>query len=198
MRLWTSGEHDGESPYRARDAERIARSFNDLVGPKGLDRIRRKAVNAVGSKVRKQTRIIGPAVIGTSAAALSVQGKAASPGSDNPTYRLRMARKIPVGKVKASHRKITRRRGRASLKLTLPGGNKIAFSSIHRDGASFRLLRAGPLPERALGGVYTNAARAFTKDGYDEFYQLRRDAEKDLVQAVSEALKNHLAKGRTR
>ena len=182
----------------SKDAERIVRSFSELIGPKGLDRIRRKAVNAVGSSLRKQTRIIGPVVIGTSAAALSVQGKAAAPGSDNPRYALRMARKIPVAKLKASHRKIKRRRGRASLTLTLPGGDKIVFRSIHRDGASFRLLRAGPLPERALGGVYTNAARAFTKEGYPELYKLRRGAEKDLVQAVSEALKNHLSKGRKR
>ena len=182
----------------SKDAERLAKSFSDLIGPRGLDRIRRKAVNAVGSSLRKQTRIIGPVVIGTSAAALSVQGKAASPGSDNPRYVLRMARKIPAAKLKAKHRKIKRRRGRASLTLTLPGGNKIAFRSIHRDGASFRLLQAGPLPERALGGVYTNAARAFTKEGYPELYKLRRGAEKDLVQAVSEALKKHLSKGRKR
>ena len=180
------------------DAERLAKSFADLIGPKGLNRIRRKAVNTVGSSLRKQTRIIGPVVIGTSAAALSVQGKAAGPGSDNPRYVLRMARKIPVAKLKAKNRKITRRSGRASLTLTLPGGDKIVFRSIHRDGASFRLLRAGPLPERALGGVYTNAARAFTDEGYPELYQLRRGAEKDLVQAVSEALKNHLSKGRKR
>ena len=182
----------------SRDAERLARSFNDLIGPKGLDRIRRKAVNTVGSSLRKQTRIIAPVVIGTTATALMVQGKAASPGSDNPRYVLRMARKIPVAKMKAKNRKIKRRRGRASLTLTLPGGDKIVFRSIHRDGASFRLLRAGPLPERGIGGVYTNAARAFTKDGYPELYQLRRGAEKDLVQAVSEALKNHLSKGRKR
>ena len=136
--------------------------------------------------------------MGTSAAALSVQGKAASPGSDNPRYALRMARKIPVAKLKANKRKITRRRSRASITLTLPGGDKIVFRSIHRDGARFRLLRAGPLPERALGGIYTNAARAFTRDGHPELYELRRDAEKDLVRAVSEGLKNHLTKGRKR
>ena len=179
-------------------AERLAKSFADLIGPKGLNRIRRKAVNAVGSSVRKQTRSIGPTLIGTTAAALAVQGKAASPGSDNPRYVLRMAGKIPVSRMKASHRKITRRGGRASLKLTLPGGDKIAFRSIHRDGASFKLLRAGPLPERDLGGIYTNAAQAFTEDGYPELYRLRREAEKDLVQAVSEGLKNHLSKGRNR
>ena len=182
----------------SKDAERIARSFADLVGPKGLDRIRRKGVNAVGASLRKQARVVAPVAIGTSAAALAIQGKAAAPGSTNPAYKLRMARKIPVAKLKASRRKITRRRGRASLKLTLPGGDKIVFRSIHRDGASFRLLRAGPLPERALGGVYTNAARAFTRDGYPELYDLRRAAEKDLVQAVSQALKTHLAKGQKR
>ena len=109
-------------------------------------------MNTVGASLRKQTRVIAPLAIGTSAAALAIQGKAAAPGSTNPAYKLRMARKFPVAKLKASRRKITRRRGRASLKLTLPGGDKIAFRSIHRDGASFRLLRAGPLPERALGG----------------------------------------------
>ena len=179
----------------SRDAERLARSFNDLIGPKGLLAIRRRAVNAVGSKVRKETRVVAPVVIGTSAAALMIQGKAAAPGSANPAYKLRMARKIPVARMKASKRKITRRRGRASLTLTLPGGDKISFRSIHRDGASFRLLRAGPLPERELGGVYTNAAKAFTADGYPELYDLRRAAEKDLVKAVSEGLKTHLAKG---
>ena len=182
----------------SKDAERIARSFKDLIGPRGLDRIRRKAVNSIGSSLRKQTRIIGPAIFGTSLAALMIKGKAAAPGSDNPRYVLRMARKIPVSKLRAKNRKIKRRRGRASLTLTLPGGNKIAFRSIHRDGASFRLRQAGTLPERALGGVYTNAARAFTKEGYPELYQLRRGAEKDLVQAVEEALKNHFSRGRRR
>ncbi len=160
--------------------------------------IRRRAVNAVGSDVRKQTRVVAPLAIGTSAAALAIQGKAARPGSTNPAYTLRMARKFPVAKLKASRRKITRRRGRASLNLTLPGGDKIVFRSIHRDGASFRLLQAGPLPERGLGGVYTNAAKAFTANGYPELYDLRRAAEKDLVRAVSEALNTHLAKGQKR
>ena len=137
-------------------------------------------------------------MIGTSAAALMVQGKAASPGSDNPRYVLRMARKIPVAKMKAKTRKITRRSGRASLSLTLPGGNKIVFRSIHRDGASFRLLRAGPLPERALGGIYTNAARAFTPDGYPELYELRRGARKRPCASGLGSAQNHLSKGRKR
>ena len=155
-------------------------------------------MNEIGAKLRKNTKAIAPAIYGASAAALTVRGKAAGPGSDNPRYVLRMARKISVAKITAKNRKITRRSGRASLTLTLPGGDKIVFRSIHRDGASFRLLRAGPLPERALGGVYTNAARAFTKDGYPELYQLRRRAERDLPEAVSKAIRAHMAKRKNR
>ena len=180
----------------SKDAERIARSFKDLIGPRGLDRIRRKAVNSVGSSLRKQTRIIAPAIFGTSLAALMIKGKAAAPGSNNPRYVLRMAKKIPVSKLRAKNRKITRRRGRASLTLTLPGGKKIVFRSIHRDGASFRLLRSGPLPERDLGGIYVNPRKAFSRDGFAELYKLRRRAEKDLVQAVEDALKNHFSRRR--
>ena len=108
----------------SKDAERIARAFADLVSAKGLNAIRRKAVNTVGASIRKQTRVIGPAIIGTSAAALMVQGKAAAPGSDNPAYRLKMAARIPVARLKAGKRKITRRQGRASLALTLPSSTR--------------------------------------------------------------------------
>ena len=155
----------------SRDAERIARSFADLIGPRGLDRIRRKAVNEVGSKVRKQTRSLAGVVFGTSAAALSVQGKAATPGSTNPAYRLKIASKIPIAKLKAAHRKVTTRRGKKSLVIDTPAQSAIRFRSIRREGTKFILLRAGPLPERGVGGVFTNPKTAFTADGYPELYQ---------------------------
>ena len=177
------------------DAERVARSFSDLIAAKGLNRIRRRAVNAVGASVRKQTKATLPMIGGTSAAALMVQGRAASPASDNPAYRLRMARKVPVAKLKAKNRRITRRRGRASLQLRLPSGDKITFRSIHREGAKFRLLAAGPLPARGLGGVFVNAARAFTDEGYDELRGIRRRAERELPAVVSALIEAHL-KGR--
>ena len=179
----------------SRDAERIARQFADLISPRGLDRIRRKAVNAVGSKIRKETRRIGPVIFGTSAAALMVQGKAAAPGSDTPSYRLSMASRIPVAKMKAAKRKITRRKGRASLALTLPGGDKIEFRSVHREGARFRLLKAGPLPERDLGGVYTNPRQAF--DLYPELKALRREGEREMPEIVAALIREHLKGRRT-
>ena len=179
----------------SKDAEKVAKSFSDLIAAKGLNRIRRKAVNTVGAKVRKQTRSVLPAVVGTSIASLMVRGRAAAPGSDNPKYSLRMARKVPVAKLRAKNRRITRRQGRASLQITLPGGDKIVFRSISREGKVFRLLRAGPLPERGVGGVFVNAARAFTDEGYDELRGVRRRAERELPAVVSALIEAHL-KGR--
>ena len=180
----------------SRDAERLAKSFNDLVGPKGLDRIRRRAVNKVGAKVRKQTISLAASVFGTSAAALSVQGKAAAPGSTNPAYRLKFASKIPVAKLKAAHRKVTTKRGKKSLTIDTPNDPAIRFQSIRREGTKFILLQAGPLPARPVGGVYTNPKTAFER--YPELVTLRRRAERDLPEAVSTAINDHLAKARKR
>ena len=177
----------------SRDAERIARSFNDLIKPTGLNRIRRLAVGKVGSQARKQTRAVLPGIIGTSAAALSIVGKAPAPGSDNPSYKLRFAARIPVARLKAKRRRITRRRGIASLALTLPGGKTVRFKSVHREGARFRLLRAGPLPERTLGSVYPNPRQAFER--YEELGPIRRRAERALPGIVAALIEAHM-KGR--
>ena len=139
------------------DAERIAKSFNDLSGPKGLNAIRRRAVNAVGSKLRKETRSLAGVVFGASASALVLRGQAASPGSDNPRYTLKIAAKIPIAKLKAAHRKVTTRRGKKSLIINTLNVPAIKFRSIRREGSRFILLQAGPLPARGVGGVYTNA-----------------------------------------
>ena len=182
----------------SRDAERIAKSFSALIGPKGLNAIRRRAVNAVGSKVRKQTRSLAGVVFGTSAAALSVRGKAATPGSTDPAYKLWFTSKIPIAKLKAKHRKVTTQRGKKSLTIDTPADPAIRFRSIRREGTKFILLRAGPLPERGVGGVYTNPKTAFTSEGYPELLSLRRRAERDLPEAVSTAINAHMAKARKR
>ena len=178
------------------DAEKIARSFSDLIGPRGLTAIRRRAVNKVGAKVRKQTRSLAGPIFGTSAAALSVRGKAAAPGATDPAYRLKFAAKVPISKLRAKHRKVRRSQGRTTLVIDTPNDPAIRFRSIRREGAKFILLRAGPLPERGVAGVYTNPKTAFTSEGYPELYQLRRRAEKDLPEAVSTAINDHLNKRR--
>ena len=180
----------------SKDAERIARSLSGLISAKGLDRIRRKAVNEVGSKIRKETRSLAGIVFGTSAAALSVQGKAASPGSTNPAYRLKIAAKIPIAKLKAKHRKVTRDSGRTSLVIDTPTDDPIRFRSVRREGSRFILLKAGELPERGVGGVFTNAGDAFER--YPELAVLRKRAARDLPEAVATAINNHLAKARKR
>ena len=176
----------------SKDAELIARSFADLISSKGLQAIERRAVNAIGARVRKQTRSLAGVTFGTSPAALSVRGQAARPGSTDPAYRLRFSAKIPVEKLKAAHRKITTRRGKKSLTLNTPNNPAIRFRSIRREGTKFILLRAGPLPERGLGGVFTNPRTAFTSEGYPELYQLRRRAEKDLPEAVAKQINDHM------
>lgn len=178
----------------SRDAERLAKSFSDLIGAKGLNAIRRRSVNAIGSKVRKAARVIAPAILSTSQAAVKIQGKAASPGSDNPKYVLRMASKISVEKLKARARRVTRSKGRARLTLTLPSGDKIAFRSVKREGARFVLRAAGPLIERPLGGIFTNPRTAF--ELYPELATLRKQAAKDLPDAVATAINNHFARRR--
>ena len=67
---------------------------------------------------------------------------------------------------------------------------------MRREGGRIILEKAGLLPERGLGGVYTNPRTAFTDEGYPELVTLRRRAEKDLPEAVSMAIKEHLAKRR--
>ena len=178
----------------SKDAERIAKSFSDLISAKGLLAIRRRAVNAVGSKLRKQTRTLAGPVFGTSAAALKVQGKAAAPGSDNPAYKLRLAHRIPIAKLKAAHRKVTRRRGKASLVIDTPTDKPIRFRSIRREGPRFILLKAGPLRERGVGGVFTNAGEAFER--YPELAELRKRAARDLPEAVSTAINEHMKRSR--
>ena len=181
------------------DAEKVARAFSNLIGDRGLVAIRRRAVNKVGGWLRKETRSIAPSIFGTSAATLSVQGSAATPGSSDPSYRLRMARSIPISRLKAKHRKARRSGGKMSLTINTPATRAIKFSSVERIGKAFKLLRAGPLPERFVGGVSTKARTAFATEGeggQDELHRLRKRAGPDLAAAVAEAINAHL-KGRS-
>ena len=163
----------------SRDAERIAKSFAALVGPKGLARMRRKTVNSVGADLRRGLRTQGPPLFGTSQAALSVRGKAAGPSERDPAYRLRMARSIPIARLRAKHRRIEKKGGRQSLTIKTPATDAIRFGSIERVARAFKLFAAGPLPARFVGGVPTRARTAFGPEeagGYSPLNILRRRA----------------------
>ena len=179
----------------SRDAERIARSFNDLIGPKGLTAIRRRAVNEEGAAIRKGMKVAAPALYGTTAAALQIQGKAASPGSANPEYRLRMARSFPVSKLKASLRKASS----GGLTINPPHQGAQRFKAVERIGRAFKLRAVGTLPERFLGGVSTRARLAFADagdGGLAELAALRRRAEKRLPETVAAKITEHLKRRR--
>ena len=177
------------------DAERIARQFSDLISAKGLQRIRRVAVNRIGAGLRKDARAIAPALFGTTAAALAVQGRAAAPGDTDPAYKLRMAVSIPISRLKAAHRKARREDGRLGLTIDTPATSPIIFRATQRVGRAFKLLRAGPLPERFVGGIRTKARTAFGSEadgGQAELNQLRKRAAADLPEAVATAINDHL------
>ena len=182
------------------DAERIARQFSDLISAKGLLAIRRRAVNKIGAGLRKDAKAIAPALYGASATALSIQGKAAAPGDTDPAYRLRMATSIPISRLKATHRKARREDGRLTLTIDTPATSPIFFRATQRVGRAFKLLKAGALPERFVGGIGTKARSAFGPEadgGQAELNQLRKRAAADLPEAVATAINNHI-KGRRR
>ena len=182
----------------SKDAERIAKTFASLVGPKGLTRLRRKAVNSVGADLRRGLLAEGPTLYGTSQAALSVRGKAAGPGASDPNYKLRMARAIQVSRLKAKNRRIEKKAGRKSLTIKTPAtARAIRFGSIERVARAFKLFAAGPLAERYIGGVPTRARTAFGPEeagGFSPLNILRRRAERDLPSQMSKAISDHLAK----
>ena len=150
----------------SKDAERIAKSFGALVGPKGRARMRRKTVNSVGSDVRRGLRTQGPPLFGTSQAALSVRGKAAGPSERDPAYRLRMARAIPVARLRAKHRRIEKKAGRQSLTIDTPATNAVRFGSVERvaiirSRAVARALRRRRTYARADGVRSRGSGRVF-------------------------------------
>ena len=182
------------------DAKRIADAFNDLISEKGLQAVARRAVNTVGTSVRKKTRSIGPAIFGTTAAALMVQGRAARPGSEDPEYQLRLTRSIPVARLKASSRKATREDGRLQLRLDTPAIDAVVFRSAKREGRGFSLIAAGPLPARGVGGVATRARTAFADEGAGgqaELASLRKRAERELPNEMAKQINRALARSRT-
>ena len=173
------------------DAKRLAATFNDLISKKGLEAIERRTVNKIGSDLRKKTRAVGPAIFGTSAAALMVQGRAARPGADDPEYALRLARTIPVARLKASSRKATRQGGRLQLQLDTPAIDAIVFRSAKREGRGFSLVAAGPLPARGVGGIPTRAGTAFADEaagGQPELSALRKRAARDLPDEMAKQI----------
>ena len=135
-----TSQRDGRSSYRRRRTPSGSRKI--LQRP---DRPRRVAAHSAQGRepgrleaIRKGLRVAGPAVYGTSAAALQIRGKAAAPGSNDPEYRLRMARNFPVSKLRASLRKTSS----GGLTINPPHQGAQRFKAVERIGRAFKLRAA--------------------------------------------------------
>ena len=185
----------------SRDAERIAKSFDDMIGDKGLKAIRRRAVNEIGARLRK----------------------------DNPRHRAGALRGVPGGaddprpgggaglrrsRIPAPHG--DKRSGRAAPRQLAkgeapgrptpahprhPGARAADYLQLGeaREGRGFSLLPAGPLIARGVGGIRTRARTAFADEGaggHAELARLRKRAARDLPEAVARQIRKTLTKRR--
>ena len=163
---------------------------------RGLLAVRRRAVNR---SVPPSERASGSWQVQSSARLrrrYRFRGRPHGRERPTPAYRLRFARRIPLARLKAKYRKVSRKRGRQSLTVDLPTARPIRFRSVQRDGRAFRLLKAGELPERFAGGVYTGAGRAFDTESMPAMKALRVEAERDLPQFVADGLNAALRRRR--
>ena len=72
-----------------------------------------------------------------------------------------MASSIAISRLRAKHRKTRRQGGSLGLVIDTPATDPIRFRATQRVGRAFKLLKAGPLPERFVGGLRTGASAAF-------------------------------------
>ena len=134
------------------DAELLARK----IGGAAAARVRRKAVNEAGKGARKDLPPLIAEAYSTSRAGVGAKGRAASPGSEDPIYTLRLNRKIRLAKLKASARTFKARRSEREGTLTIAQGpsGRDRFRALRGEGRGEFILpaRAGR-KRRRLGGV---------------------------------------------
>ena len=116
-----------------------------------------KAANMTGIDLRKEVPVILAEEVMTSKAAISPKAKAAHSSQTNPSYVLRMNRRIPLNKLKPAARLFKRRRGKPGGRLILrqaDGSRDIfnAFSLGKGRNRRLKLAETSSLPERFVGG----------------------------------------------
>lgn len=162
-----------------------------LLGPKLAEKAVIKGANTAGSRVRRDLHgKVLKNLVDAPKAAFSVKGKAAHPSQKDPAYRIRMASAIPISRVSAKARKFRPlKRGSKVGVLSIKVGNKtLHFMAAQRFGTgsrAFQLLKAGPLPERAVGGVKVSKKMLMRSR---EFRKLVDEAQREGVTAAEKAL----------
>ena len=121
-----------------------------------------KAANMTGIDLRKEVPGILAEEVQTSRAALQPKAKAAHSSQRDPSYTLRIARRIPLNKLKPSARLFKRRRGKSGGRLILrqaDGTRDVfnAFSIGKGRNRRLKLAETSSLPERLVGGPVISA-----------------------------------------
>ena len=139
------------------DVEHVVKALGEAMAT----RVRRRAVNEIGKDLRRRLPAVLAAEVPTTRRALHPRGRGASPGQADPFYTLRLNRRIKIAELKAKSRRFKRTRrgsplGRLALDVPAGGGRRkvLQFRRVQQIGRGiFKLLEAGPLPARAVGGV---------------------------------------------
>ena len=132
-----------------------AELINRKLGEVASKRVRRRAVNEAGASARRELPALIAAVYHTSKSAVGARGKAAAPGAENPTYTLRLNRRVRLGKLRAGARVFKAKRGQRIGRLKLKQGAKTThFRAEKGEGRGEFILpaRLGK-KRRRVGGV---------------------------------------------
>ena len=129
------------------------------IGEEMSSRVRRKAVNAAGSAARRDLPALIAEAYSTSKAGVGARGKAATPGSTDPVYRLNLNRQIRLGRLKSGARKFQKKRNQrlGYLRVVQPqrSGSKgvDVFRAERGDAKAEYILPAGKgRKARRVGG----------------------------------------------
>ena len=134
----------------SKDAERVARRFDDLIKPKGLNAIRRRAVTDIGSGLRKDLRSHRAGAVRHLCRRALDTGPGAGTGRRQPGIPPPHGVRLPRGQAAG---RAAQGDGPVSHDPKPPHQGAQTFRAVEKEGRAFRLLPAGPLAERFLGDV---------------------------------------------
>ena len=164
-----------------------AELINRKLGEVASKRVRRRAVNEAGASARRELPALIAAVYHTSKSAVGARGKAAAPGAENPTYTLRLNRRVRLGKLRAGARVFKAKRGQRIGRLKLKQATKTSHFAAEKEGRGEFVLpaRLGK-KRRRVGGVPISLRRGEIGKRRE---QIVEDLAAGLVSAMEAALK---------
>ena len=173
----------------APNASAVSRVFDPKATLKALIR----ATNMTGIDLRKEVPVILAEEVQTSRAALQPKAKAAHSSQRDPAYTLRIARRIPLNKLKPAARVFKRRRGKPGGRLILrqaDGSRDVfnAFSIGKGRNRRLKLVETSSLPERFIGGPVISSKFRNTPRARQRVDRVPRDLAKAFEEAFAAEL----------